>query len=530
MVKAFSYLRFSTPDQAKGDSTRRQSALAEAYAANYGLDLDDRSYRDLGVSGFHGNNVRTGALGQFLAAVDAGTIPEGSFLLVESLDRVSRQNPWDALPVFQQIINAGVTIVTLQDERIWSREEMRANPFRMFESIMVMIRAHEESATKSRRLRSAWHNKRTTATTKPMTARAPTWLKLVDRQRFEIVEERADVVRRIFSETLKGRGENAIAKGLNLDGVPVFGGGIHWHRTVIIRFLEAEAVIGTLVPHTLTYDDQGRKIRIKQEPVENYFPAIIDMSTWQAVRAMRDARNPQRGRHAGGTVQNVFGGLAKCAACGCTMTRVMKGERSRPSYVCTKAKTGAGCAYRAVPVETVEAALVAYMGREIEAEWTASLDPMRQSVVHINGEETKLQKQIDRLTDLIADGHKSDAVLERLAKAEETLAFLRKARRDTRKRLAIADDATAALRREQFAEIVTSFDLDRQAANLAARRWLNEVVIDVSACTITMKTKILYDEIFDFTMPPSLAERSRERVRRAPRDKAGRLMRPLVTA
>lgn len=40
MVKAYSYLRFSTPEQMKGDSFRRQREMAEAYARTHGYELD----------------------------------------------------------------------------------------------------------------------------------------------------------------------------------------------------------------------------------------------------------------------------------------------------------------------------------------------------------------------------------------------------------------------------------------------------------------------------------------------------------
>jgi DNA invertase Pin-like site-specific DNA recombinase len=123
MTKAYSYLRFSTPEQMRGDSFRRQTQLALEYADRHGLELDTTlSLNDLGVSAFRGKNARTGALGAFLDAVDADLVPPGSLLLVESLDRVTRQDPWDALPLFQQIINAGITIVTLQDGKPYSRE------------------------------------------------------------------------------------------------------------------------------------------------------------------------------------------------------------------------------------------------------------------------------------------------------------------------------------------------------------------------------------------------------------------------
>ncbi|KVR83488.1 recombinase family protein [Burkholderia vietnamiensis] len=50
-MKAYSYLRFSTPEQAQGDSFRRQTALAEAYAQQHGLELDTTlRFADEGVS------------------------------------------------------------------------------------------------------------------------------------------------------------------------------------------------------------------------------------------------------------------------------------------------------------------------------------------------------------------------------------------------------------------------------------------------------------------------------------------------
>ena len=100
--KAYSYLRFSTPEQMRGDSYRRQTEMAERYAAKHGLTLDrELRMADEGISAFRAKNVRQGALGRFLRAIDDELVPEGSFLLVENLDRVSRASPWDAMPIFQ---------------------------------------------------------------------------------------------------------------------------------------------------------------------------------------------------------------------------------------------------------------------------------------------------------------------------------------------------------------------------------------------------------------------------------------------
>src|SRR3954452_15539093 len=86
---AYSYLRCSTSEQAKGDSRRRQLAMAEKYAADHHLKLDKHlSFRDLGVSAFRGENAKEGALRAFLEAIEHNLVPWGSFMLLESLDRL----------------------------------------------------------------------------------------------------------------------------------------------------------------------------------------------------------------------------------------------------------------------------------------------------------------------------------------------------------------------------------------------------------------------------------------------------------
>ena len=116
-ARAYSYLRFSTPDQQRGDSFRRQTAAADAYVLKRGMTLDtELTFNDLGVSAYRGRNSETGRLGDFLQAVEDGAVPAGSFLLVESLDRISRQAARRALRVLEDIVDRDIT-VTLNDER-----------------------------------------------------------------------------------------------------------------------------------------------------------------------------------------------------------------------------------------------------------------------------------------------------------------------------------------------------------------------------------------------------------------------------
>ncbi|MCX4136523.1 recombinase family protein, partial [Vibrio parahaemolyticus] len=123
MSIAYSYIRFSSAQQAQGDSLRRQTQLAQRYCEENNLTLSDTNFQDLGVSAFHSDNVKEDSgLGQFLEALEQGAIPEGSYLLVESLDRLSRAKVQTALIQMLRITQLGVKIVTLMDNRLYDKD------------------------------------------------------------------------------------------------------------------------------------------------------------------------------------------------------------------------------------------------------------------------------------------------------------------------------------------------------------------------------------------------------------------------
>lgn len=85
MKTAYSYVRFSTPEQEMGDSERRQVALATSYCARNALRLSETAFADRGVSAFHGKHRENGALGRLLKHVQPGEV-----LLIEDCDALGR--------------------------------------------------------------------------------------------------------------------------------------------------------------------------------------------------------------------------------------------------------------------------------------------------------------------------------------------------------------------------------------------------------------------------------------------------------
>jgi DNA invertase Pin-like site-specific DNA recombinase len=115
---AISYLRFSTEEQKKGNSTQRQKRKFYTWCMENNLEPDETlSIMDEGLSGYRGEHLsERGALGVFLAAVKDGKFPN-HVLVVENLDRLSRQEPYLSLKTLENIIEYGVDIHVIEIAR-----------------------------------------------------------------------------------------------------------------------------------------------------------------------------------------------------------------------------------------------------------------------------------------------------------------------------------------------------------------------------------------------------------------------------
>ncbi|WP_181942639.1 recombinase family protein, partial [Klebsiella pneumoniae] len=84
---------------------------------------------DLGVSAYKGKNLQEGALSDFIAQVKSGVIPKGSFLLIESLDRFSRQNAMQAVNLFTGLLLNGITVITGIDRQVYKHTDANNDTF-----------------------------------------------------------------------------------------------------------------------------------------------------------------------------------------------------------------------------------------------------------------------------------------------------------------------------------------------------------------------------------------------------------------
>lgn len=415
MDKAYSYIRMSTEVQLKGDSRRRQLEASRRYAEEKGLELVE-NFEDIGVSAFKGANTESGALKGFLDAVAQGKIPRGSYLLMESLDRLTRQSVNKALPLLMQLLNDGIKVVTLFDDHIY---EDSSDPTGLMYSLMVMSRAHDESVTKSRRGTAAWSKKRQGAKSDKLTAKCPSWLELADdRSEFTVVEDRDEIVQRIFELADAGLGSLSISKRLNEEGVPAFGRGHGWQTSGVSRILNNRAVLGEFQPHRMV----GKRRVTEGEPIINYYPRVVDPKLFLRVQQARAGRASGAGGRRGTNTSNLFSRLAECAYCGARMHYVNKGPPPKGgSYlVCSKGRRGLSCSAVGWRYSDFESSFLAFV-HELDLEsLVSSADSGAQSrasletnIRTLDGEIAQLEAVRERTFQLVADSSTSAEYLRR---------------------------------------------------------------------------------------------------------------------
>jgi len=395
---------------------------------------DDRIFIDEGVSSFQGGNLGADkALGRFLKAVDTGEIPAGSVLLVESLDRISRQEIQQAQRVLLDIINRKITIATTSPAET-NVYDGQSGLIDLIIMLTRMERAHAESALKSRRVKAAWETKREKARNSTIITRVcPQWLTVSqDGKSFVVDEEKAEVVRTIFA-CAESMGYQAIARYLNESKVPPFSEKSKgWQSSRIVKILLNPAAIGTYQPHTINHvqTDTGVHRRLVPDglPIEGYYPAVVDAALFNRVQLHKASRAKNAAGRKGPSVSNLFSHVAKCGHCGNNMVLVQKGAAWGPGayLVCSIARRGAGCQYQGWPYEPLEQAFLNYCQNvdlsELVPEEASdqSIVALRQNLLSMRGEEQSERRIIERLMeDLAANGGSLPKAVQSFLTAKE---------------------------------------------------------------------------------------------------------------
>ena len=467
---AYSYLRYSSPGQGDGDSVRRQTTLASAWCKRNGRTLDTSTcFEDRGTSAFRGKHRKAGSpLSQFMADVETGRILKGSVLIIENLDRLSRENPWDAVPLLCGLVNAGIDVVTLSPSEMTYKRGRDLTPLVL--ACVEFGRAHSESASKSDRMGQVWTEKKRQAREDGavVTRRLPAWVREKDGKLIPI-PDRVAVVKRIFSLAVGGHGLGLIVKRLTEDKVAPLGGSGKWNKSYVWKILKGRAVLGEYQP-----DRDGKP---DGPPLPDYYPCVIEEGVWLQAQAALARRKDKPGR-VGEKVASVFAGLLWDAV---TRGRMLiaqevqgkKGQREKRRILRNADSMEGRAPLRSFPYAVFEAGVLSLLREVTPAD--VMDEESEGDAAKLAAERAALEVRIAQIEAELTDDADADVPsLTRVLKALDT------------KRVAVAKFEAEARQKEScpagvaWAEARTLLDAAREETHrLRLRSLLQQVVSEV---------------------------------------------------
>jgi site-specific DNA recombinase len=340
-MMAVTYARYSSELQ-RDSSIEDQQALCRTFAARSGYTITTE-YADRAQSG-------ASALGRdgLLSLMADAKIGAFKTVIVEALDRLSRDQE-DLAAIYKRLTYAGVQILAVHDGK--------ADPVQIGIRGLVGSLYLTDLANKTRR---GLHGRVEAGKSAGGKAYGYRTIK-GETGELEIVDDEAEIVRRIFRDYASGFSARDIAANLNRDGVPP-PRGAHWMANTIcgnaarkIGILHCELYRGKRVWNKQRYvknPDTGKRVS-RMNPEGEWVIAdapalrIVSDDEWnRAAARIQGTGRRSKGRPIGsGKKPRFLSGLIRCGVCGSSMIiggRDKRGDR----VVCSRFLGGRACIHR----------------------------------------------------------------------------------------------------------------------------------------------------------------------------------------
>ena len=306
-MPAFAYIRYSSANQNEL-TVETQRAVIEQAAARDDAEIVEW-YIDRAESG---RSDQRAAFQQMIAEVKR-TPPPVTTIYVYNLSRFARDREQSV--IYKALLRRhGVNLVSATEPIDTTTTEGR-----LLEAVIEAI-----DQFYSERLAEVTHRGQIQIARRGFSAggRAPfgyrtEYVEELGKRRARLVPDpdQAEIIRRIFHEYADGRGYEAIARDLNLEGIPAPRS--HWSKTTLHHLLRNEAYRGVRVwNRTRKLKDrraQPRRPESEHVRTEGAHEAIVDEKLWRRARARYRTRSDNR---SGGYAKRPLTGLLICARCG----------------------------------------------------------------------------------------------------------------------------------------------------------------------------------------------------------------------
>lgn len=381
MKKCFIYHRVSSDQQLSGGRSGivRQAENLNLYVKRIRLleTMDDPEaviLCDQGVSAFKGLNISEGELGRWMEQVQAG-MWDGSHLVLESIDRISRQNPFTLVGYLSRLVEHDITLHDVSLNLLINRSNSAMLPI----VTMSAQRAYEESKIKSDRIRDGWRRKREQAFNNGtiVTNKRPQWIDIRDDQ--YVLNDKVHIVKEVFRLAQSGIGTPTIAKILNAKGDDwLFESGRQWRGESVHKLLKNKRVTGSIFISEIIRDYNSTSNPVDQKRYEmDVYPIVISKEEFNLVQQLLRSRRANTGRISTNKdtdelkKSNIFNSICRCGKCGEAMYHnVVKSHRNSKKngkfteeyrYIRCLGKRDNLCDNKALRYEIVEQFVLEYL-------------------------------------------------------------------------------------------------------------------------------------------------------------------------
>ncbi len=316
--KVAAYARVSTDKEEQEDSFERQvehyTHLIESNPEWTMVEV----YKDPGITG-----TKAEKRPDFLRMIDDCRAGKINKILVKSVSRFAR-NTVDALNYIRELRDMNIS-VQFESENIDT-----LTPGGEVLLTILAAMAEQESRTMSNNIKWAYQKKFEKGEVTINTGTVLGYRKAVGGG-YEIVEEEAEIVRRIFREYVSGMSVPQIAHRLEADGFKTKRGSEAWRPNAVLGILKNEKYSGNAILGKTYKPDVLSKRRIRNDGTiapmyyaENTHPAIIPKELFELAQEEIQRRKDEKEIAVGGsryTSKYPFSGLLVCGCCGHRLRR-----------------------------------------------------------------------------------------------------------------------------------------------------------------------------------------------------------------
>lgn len=358
LLKVAAYARVSTDKDEQEDSFERQVSYYSNYIqANKDWDFV-KVYSDPGISGTKAES-RPGFM-EMMEDCRKGKIDR---ILVKSIARFAR-NTVDALKYIRELKDLGITVFF---------EAHNLDTGTSGGEVLLTIlaaTAEEESRTISKNIKWTYQKKFEKG---EFVFNYSRFLGFDKTQNgWSIVEDEADIVRRIYREYLCGASLQQIAKGLNADNAKTPSGKGRYQAAVIKSILTNEKYYGACIMGKTFKPDVLSRKRIKNTgQVDSYFvehalPPIVSKETYEMVQFEMKQRDENKGVsnkvYGKFSSRYPFSKIIRCGTCGSLYVRNsnMRGNgKNIPAWCCSSHfNDSSSCPQKGISEESIKQAFV----------------------------------------------------------------------------------------------------------------------------------------------------------------------------